>query len=230
MKFKKHLSLLFILIIVAVLSACSNTSASEKIYNHLEKAVELEEEFEKQQDKIVKLEKKEQNIYSKIIDLSMDDFDKIKKLSDKALKSIEKRAEKIEMEKESIHASKEEFIKIKDLIDQLENKQAKDTAEKMFSVMMERYNAYDKLYQAYSKSLERETKLYKMLQKKDLKQETLSNHIKKLNNSYEKVIDANKTFNSRTAEYNELKEKFYKQADIKVEYEDNASSKDKNNK
>ncbi|GAA0613484.1 hypothetical protein GCM10009001_33410 [Virgibacillus siamensis] len=230
MNLKKHLSLLFILIIVAALAACSNTSASEKIYNHLEKAVELEAQFEKQQDAIVKLEKKEQKIYSKIIDLSMDEFDKIKDLSKKALKSIEKRAEKIELEKESIHSSKEEFIKIKDLVDQLENKNAKETAEKMYSVMQKRYDAYDKLYEAYSKSLEMETKLYKMLQKKDLKQESLTKHIKKLNTSYEKVIDANKKFNSRTAEYNELKEQFYKQADIKVEYEDNASSGDKNTK
>lgn len=227
MNFKKHLSFLFILSIAVVLTACSNTTTSEKIYNHLEKAVELEDAFENQQDAIVKLEKKEQELYSKIIDLGMDEFDEIKELSNKALKSIEKRSKKIEMEKESIHASKKEFTKVNDLIEQLDDKKAKETAEKMYAVMMDRYNAYDKLYEAYSKSLKLETKLYKMLQKEDLDQKDLSKHIKKLNKSYEKVIDTNKKFNSHTAEYNELKENFYKQAEIDVEYKDNAPANEK---
>ncbi|WP_139343320.1 YkyA family protein [Virgibacillus siamensis] len=224
MNLKKLLSFILILFLLTALTACNSASASDKIYNHLEKSVELEKTFEKQQNPIVKLEKKEQKIYSEIIDLKMDEFDKIKKLSQRALKSIEKRSKKIEMEKDSIHASKEEFKKIDDLIGNLEDGKAKKTAEKMFNVMMDRYKAYDVLYDAYEKSLKLETKLYKLLQKEDLEQKALTKNIKRLNKSYEKVLDANKKFNSRTAEYNELKEKFYELAEINVDYEEKASS------
>lgn len=190
----------------------------------MEKAVELEDTFEEQQDPIVKLEKKEQKIYGKIIDLSMDEFSKIKKLSKQAIKNIDKRAKKIELEKESIHASKEEFTKIKDAIDELEKKKVSKKAEKMYDVMMERYNAYDKLYKAYSKSLKLEKELYKMLQQEDLQQEDLTKHIKKLNNSYEKVIDRNEKFNSLTVKYNKLKKEFYDAAGLDVKYEKKSSS------
>lgn len=222
--FKK--SLFFIVFIIfLLLSACSGTSASEQIYDHLEKAVTLEETFEKQQDSIVELEKKEQEIYAQIIDLGMDQFEKIKELSKQAIDTIEKRSEKIELEKESIHASKEEFAKIESTLEELEDKEVKKKAEKMYSVMMDRYATYDELNDAYSNSLELEKELYTMLQKEDLEQKALTNHIKKVNKSYEKVIKANDNFNTYTTEYNELKEDFYEAAGVNVEYENDVQKK-----
>ncbi|WP_010530395.1 YkyA family protein [Lentibacillus jeotgali] len=219
-----------LLILMIVLSACSGTAPSEKIYNHLEKAVELEQSFEEQQDPIVELEQEEQKIYSQIIDLSMEDFDKIKELSDKALDNIQKRKEKIDSEKESIDSSKEEFANIEDLVGDLEEGAARKNADDMYNVMMDRYDAYGKLHEAYVNSLNLEEELYTMLKKEDLKQETLSEHITKLNDSYQNVIDANKSFNELTTEYNALKKEFYKVAGIEVEYEDNESQEKKNNK
>ncbi|WP_164669168.1 YkyA family protein [Virgibacillus doumboii] len=216
-----------VFIIIALLTACSGTSTSEQIYNHLEKAVELEATFEEQQDPIVELEKKEQEIYAQIIDLGMDEFDKIKELSKQAIDTIEKRSEKIELEKESIQASKEEFTKIESMIKDLEDKKVKKKAEEMYSVMMDRYEAYDKLNKAYSDSLKLEKELYTMLQKEDLEQETLTDHIKKVNKSYEKVIEANEKFNKFTTEYNKLKEAFYEAAGMNVEYKNNAPSNSK---
>lgn len=212
---------------ILVLTACDGSSTTEKIYNHLEEAVSLEETFEEQQHSIVQLEKKEQELYSKIMDLGMDKFEKIKELSNEAIQSIEKRSEKVELEKESIESSKEEFMKIKDLIAKLENKKVQEKANKLYDVMMKRYNAYEKLNQAYTKSLTLEIELYQMLQKKDVKQEDLSEHIAKINDSYKKVLDANDAFNNYTKEYNNLKKEFYKIAELNVEYGENESESDK---
>ncbi|TFJ94510.1 YkyA family protein [Lentibacillus salicampi] len=218
----KKSSYISLFILVIFLSACNGTATSEQIYNHLEKAVELENTFEEQQDPIVKLEQKEQEIYSQIIDLSMEKFDEMKKLSGQALDNIEARKEKINLEKESIEASKEEFSNVEGMIKDLEEDATKEKADDMYSVMMDRYDAYDKLHQVYTESLTLEEELYKMLQQEDLEQDKLSEHITKLNESYQKVIDANQAFNELTTEYNALKEEFYKAAEIDVEYEGNA--------
>ncbi|GGK04161.1 lipoprotein [Lentibacillus kapialis] len=219
-----------LLILMIILSGCTGASTSEKIYNHLEKAVELEQSFEKQQDPIVELEQEEQEIYSQVIDLSMEEFDKIKKLSDKALDNIETRKEKINSEKESIDASKKEFTNIDDMVGNLEEEEVRKKADDMYQAMMDRYGAYDKLHNAYSDSLKLEEELYKMLKKEDLEQEKVSNHISKLNESYQKVIDTNKTFNKLTTEYNTLKQKFYKAAGIEVEYDEDTQKEKQNNK
>ncbi|WP_240510147.1 YkyA family protein [Virgibacillus profundi] len=217
--------LLFILIIsMAILSACSGETTEEKIHNHLEEAVSLEEGFESQQSEITKLEKEEQKLYSQIIDLGMDDFDKIKELSSQAIEIIDERAEKIAKEKESIDASQEEFNKTQDLIENLEDPDVKDKAEKMDEIMDNRYEAYNTLHTAYTKSLELEKELYTMLQSEELEQEELTAQIDTINESYQHVLEANEQFNENTVEYNALKEEFYKLAEIDVTYEENPSA------
>jgi ABC-type siderophore export system fused ATPase/permease subunit len=55
-------------IVTFLLSACTGQSAQEKIYDHLEKAVTLEDAFSEQQQPLVDLENKEQKLYNEIID------------------------------------------------------------------------------------------------------------------------------------------------------------------
>lgn len=222
----KKSSFISLFILIIILSACNGTATSDQVYNHLEKAVELEQAFEKQQNQIVELEQEEQEIYSEIIDLSMEEFDQIEDLADQALDNIETRKEKIELEKESIDASKEEFSNIEDMIADLEEDATSEKADQMYSTMMERYDAYNKLHDSYSESLTLEEELYTMLQQEDLEQETLSEHITKLNEGYQSVIESNETFNQLTTDYNVLKEEFYQTAGIEVEYEENPASEE----
>lgn len=226
MSLKKPLFIIFISLL-AILSACSGESTKEQIHNHLEEAVSAEAGFEKQQGEITELEKQEQKLYSQIIDLGMDKFDKIKELSQQAIKVIDQRSENIKLEKESIDASKEAFNKIEKPIEGLEEAALKDKAEKMYKMMNDRYKAYDDLYKAYTKSLELEKELYTMLQKEALEQEELTDQITSINSSYEKVFDANDQFNKATVAYNDLKKEFYKIADINVTYEENPSKDNK---
>lgn len=225
MSSKKILSLLLIGFFT-VLSACSGESTQEKIHNHLEEAVALEQDFEDIQSEITELEKQEQELYSQIIALGMDDFDKIKKLSDEAVGVIDERADKISKEKDSIEASQEEFNKIQDLIENLEDEDLKSKAQSMYEVMEGRYQAYNTLNSAYSESLNLERELYTMLQHEDLQQEDLTDQIDKINESYEQVLKANDQFNEATVEYNALKKEFYEQAGIDVTYEENPSASD----
>ncbi|MEC5426032.1 YkyA family protein [Virgibacillus sp. C22-A2] len=214
---------LFVLIIslLAFLSACSSESTEEKIHSHLQEAVELEKGFEEQQKEITELERQEQELYSQIINLGMEDFEKIQELSQQAIEIIEQRSEKIDLEKESIAASEVEFTKTADFIDDLEEQEVKDTASTMFDVMNNRYSAYYALYDAYTESLMLEEQLYTMLQQEDIQQEDLTEQINTINNSYQEVLEANDQFNEGTVEYNALKKEYYELAGIDVSYEEN---------
>src|SRR5699024_3664668 len=120
-----------------------------------------------------------------------------------------------------------EFEKTDQLIDKLEDEKAQDKGKEMYDVMMERYKSYENLYEAYTKSLKLEKELYTMLQQEDVEQEDLTNHITKINDSYEKVLEIKKKINEETKKYNEMKKEFYNAADIKVEYEDTEQNEDK---
>src|SRR5690625_5025946 len=226
MPFKKTLLLLTISLVTS-LTACNSGSTEEKIHGHLEGAVAIEADFEKHQAEITDLEKKEQELYSEIIDLGAEEFDEIKKASQQATAIIDERSEKIGLEQESIKASQDEFEKTDQLIDKLEEDKAQEKGKEMYDMMMDRYKSYDNLYEAYTESLKLEKELYTMLQKKDVEQDDLTNHITKINDSYEKVLEINKSFNKETIKYNELKKEFYDVADIKVEYEDTEQNEDK---
>nr|WP_306798598.1 YkyA family protein [Oceanobacillus saliphilus] len=205
---------------LALLTACSGQSTEEQIHSHLEEAVVLEAEFEDQQSVITDLEVQEQEIYNQIIDLGMDDFDQITELSNQAIGIIDQREEEIDVEKQSIEASHEEFAKIEDLITNIENTEVQDKANSMYDVMNNRYRSYGELNEAYVTSLELERELYTMLQQEDIEQEELTAHINSINDSYERVLQSNDEFNNYTVEYNALKKEFYEAAQLEVSYEE----------
>lgn len=210
--------LLIGLCFILLLSACSGESTIEMIYEHLEEAVKLEENFAKQQEDINQLEQQEQELYAQIIDLQMNEMDKIKELSQQAIGIIEERKEKMNLEKESIDASKEEFTKIENLIEELDEAALKEKAQEMYDVMSNRYQTYDQLHQAYMNSLELEKELYELLQDENVTQEQLSTHIENINKTYEEVISENDQFNAETVAYNDLKKEFYEMAELDVTY------------
>ncbi|RKQ37992.1 hypothetical protein D8M06_00645 [Oceanobacillus halophilus] len=214
--------------IIVVLSGCNSETIEEKMYTHLEEAVRLEAEFEKQQNEITELERKEQQIYSQIIDLDMDEFDQITELSQEAIQIIGERAELIDLEKESIDSSESEFKETEGLIKEIKDEEVKAKAEEMFEVMEERYRSYDQLNEAYIVSLDLEKKLYEMLQQEDLEQDELTEHINNINESYQEVLEANEQFNEFTVEYNNLKKEFYEIAGIEVDFEENPTSDEEN--
>src|SRR5699024_1956480 len=81
-----------------LLSACGDSPA-EKIHKNLEESVDKEETAQNSQKEIAKLEEKENEIFDQVVDLSLDDFDKIKKHSNNASEKIEKRTKKKKQKK-----------------------------------------------------------------------------------------------------------------------------------
>lgn len=212
---------LFVILCIALLSGCGR-SAEEEIFTHLENAVGLEADFEKQQQPLVELEKKEQTIYEKIIKLGMSEFEQIKGLSQEAIEVVNERESRIEKEKESIESSKKEFLLTESKVKKLKDEKAKTNAEDLLKVMNERYDSYDKLYKNYKNAITLDRELYEMFQKEELTLEQLEMQVKKINEMYDNVVKENERFNELTDTYNKKKKEFYLAADLNVVFDDTA--------
>src|SRR5690625_2692444 len=133
----KKVLLFSVICLPLIFTACSN-STEEKIHKHLEEAVKIENENESEKDSsIAELEQHEQEIYKEIIGLSLDDYDKIKKLVDAANENIDERNELLQQENDKYEESKEEFKNTESLIEKLNDKDTKEKAKNMYDTMME---------------------------------------------------------------------------------------------
>lgn len=200
-----------------ILSACSGNSAADKIYESLEKVVTLESPFKDQQKPLMDREQQENQLYNKIVGLGMKDYTQIVDLSKQALVLVDEREKIIEKEHASMENSQAEFKKAEAEMKNLDKEESKKKAEEIKKLMNERYNVYKELYTSYKEAASLDKTLYTLFQKKDLKLAELEDHINKINQSYQKVIEENKHFNEYTKQYNEKKKEFYKAAGLKTD-------------
>lgn len=209
--------LLIVVAIIFILSGCAEKKTTiEKMYDVLENVVNKEKVFEEQQEPLVTLEKQEKDIYDQIIKQGMKEYDQIVKLSDEALALADKRKDRLEKETTSLKESEQEFSKVADLKEQLEDPALKELADDLYNIMLKRYEAHRELYKQYSLALQYDEELYQMFKNKNLPLEDLEAQINKLNESYKKVYAANEQFNNYTEQYNEKKLTFYKKAGLKT--------------
>lgn len=206
---KRTIFLILFMFMITAIIGCNRQTPAEKIVNHLEQTIVLEQTFEEEQKKINELELKDQELYEEIITLDLEEFEKIVSLSTEAIEYLDERFDHLQIEKESIEASEKEFLKIEPLIKELTDEQ-KEYGEAMFAAMKSRFNAYDDVYESYELSIKQTKKLYESLQNKEIDEKDIVSLITKVNDSYELVFEANDLFNEKTEQYNDHKQKFYK--------------------
>ena len=201
----------FLLIFMA---AC--TSPENTIYEVMEATAKKEDGFEKQQEPLAKLEADEKAIFDEIMDLGMKEFDEITKLADEALANLDEREELIKKEKQSIDESREEFKKATEEFNKIKDEKLKEEADHLQSLMNNRYETHNTLYELYLQGLEEDRKIYELIKKDDLQMEELSAQIDTTNQVYESIIKENSQFNEQTEQFNEAKLQFYKNAGIQI--------------
>ncbi|WP_453997247.1 YkyA family protein [Bacillus nitroreducens] len=208
---------LFILMSFLLMGCMGGPSPEEQMYETLEKVVSIEKDFEEQQNPLVELEKKEKALYDEILTLGMKEFEQIVSLSNEALTVVADRETRINNEQESINASKKEFQKVESIIQEINDEKVKKEANDLVTLMNQRYDSYDELYKSYKEATQHDKKLYEMFQNEELTMEELEQQINLINETYEKVVTANETFNQLTDQYNKAKISFYQNAGLKVE-------------
>lgn len=214
LKFRLPLAIFTAMIIAA--GCGQQKSPEDKIYSILEKVVTAEKGFEDQQNPLTSLEKQEKELFDKIMGLGMKKNEEVSKLSDQALSLAEERKNHIEKEQKSIVASKKEFKKTDDVIDDLDDKELQASAVKLSNIMMDRYAAHDQLYHEYLNGIQQDEDLYRLLKKKSVSLDELEAQINKINKTYRGIFVINDKFNDLTEKYNKQKEFFYKKAGFKV--------------
>jgi uncharacterized protein YsxB (DUF464 family) len=203
---------------IFVLMGCvGGSSPQENIHKILEETVAKEKQYVEVQKPLQSLEEKEKEIYSEIMNLGMKEFDKIVKLSDDALKNISERTDYIEKERKAMKEAKEKFSNLDEFITKLEDKKLKDEAGKLEETMTDRYQLHEKLTASYLNALSQDKELYELFKKKELTMEELEKQITSINEAYEKTIKLNNEYNSKTEQFNKLKQGFYSTAGIEVE-------------
>lgn len=205
---------IFMIVLLMVLSACgeekdADLQLTEDIYEYLEETVVLEEDFEATQIEMNDLEKKDQELYDEMAALGNEKIEEITELVDEAIELLDLRLALINEEAEVIAESKVVFMKIEPLMEKLEDKDVQDITERLYDVMMERYDAYNVVHDVYAKSIERTKALYTLLKDEEYNEEDAFSLISDVNDSYDEVMEANDTFNEHTLKYNEVKKELY---------------------
>src|SRR5690625_4523990 len=159
----KRIGLFIIPSILLLITACSGSAAEDKIYDHLEKAYELEANFEERQKELLALEKEGQELYAEIVDLEMKDMEEIKEKSQEESDIIDQQVNEIKNEKERTDVYVEACKEEEKYIENLDDDTSKATAEDMYKAMVDRYDNYKQLDILYNESMKREATLYKML-------------------------------------------------------------------
>ncbi|WP_261133827.1 YkyA family protein [Bacillus sp. Marseille-Q3570] len=213
MYIRKFLFFICFCLLIVVASGCTiGESASEKIYDHLEKTVSLEAGFAEVQEPLIEAEQKEQQLFNEMLGLSMKEIDQIRKMADEAAGLADSREELINKEKESIEAAYEEFKSVNSLVDELDEEPLKKQADTLVKTMKQRYESYNELNKVYVEALNMDRELYEMMKKEDLAIEDLKSFTEELNKKYEEVLESQDTFNNLTDRYNDEKKAFYKEA------------------
>ncbi|GAF63910.1 hypothetical protein BTS2_0802 [Bacillus sp. TS-2] len=219
MRWSKSQYFLAISALMILLVGCSQNTA-EDVFNHLEKAVELEQPFEEQQAVLVEAEEKEHQIYEEAIALGLDEFEQIIVLSDEALSSIDQREEAVSLEKESIESSYEEFKQVELLQEEFDDEELLSLFNGFSNEMESRYESYQQLFENYTHSIQLDRELFQLLKEEDLELIDLQTKIDEVNDSYQKVNELKEQFNDFTTQYNQSKQAFYEAANLDVTYVD----------
>ena len=208
---KKWIKLSVIISLALLVAACGDKeeNTTKEINQHIEATVQIEAEFEENQEKIAELEDEDEKYYEDIIQLGSDDYDEIVELADKAIDLLEERLDLVEEEKESIQSAQEEFVKIENLIGDLSDEDLKKITQEMYDSMMERYDSYDDVYKQYVTSVELTEELYILLKEEEFNEDDVYDVIADVNESYDKVAKAFEIFNNATTKFNEEKQSYY---------------------
>lgn len=199
-----------------LLTGCIGQSTEEKMFDILEDVVKQEKSFEEQQEPLMELEKKERELYKEINSLGSQDYDQIVKLADEAISMVSNRKKHMDTEQKSIKSSEDKFKSFSAMIPELKDAELKNEAKELDEMMSSRYKIHDQLYEYYLLGIKYDTELYQMLKNKDVSLEQLTDQVTKINNTYDKVLQANEKFNDKTKKYNETKLAFYKKAGLSV--------------
>ncbi|HLS20186.1 MAG TPA: YkyA family protein [Bacillota bacterium] len=208
-----------IIVSVLLLTACQKEDIEAEIYNFLEKTATHEGTLGEVREQMASLEADEHTLYTDLIDQPFDDKEKIEQFIEKADELIDERLKLLDEENEKMILSKEEFIQIEPLIEQIETEDVKNSAQNMYDIMIERYNLYDEWYDLYILRLDREKEMYHLFLEEKINFEQINDQVVIVNETYDQAQIVLDNFSEQTKKYNDAKRNFYELSHLNVVFD-----------
>ncbi|WP_341518036.1 YkyA family protein [Bacillus paramobilis] len=201
---------------VGLLTGCFGEKTEENLYTAFETAATQEKSLVDEAKKLEKLEKEGQELYSQILQEGKDHNDAVMKKIEQATANVDDREKVLKTEKEMLEKAQKETKSVQGNIEKLEDKKLQKQAKAVEESYKNRYDAFQKMNENYTKALATEKELYEKLKVKETKLKEIGEKVKAVNESTVEAQKSKEQFNNFTKEYNDSKLAFYKDAEIKI--------------
>ena len=201
---------------VGLLTGCFGEKPEESLYTAFETAATQEKSLVDEAKKLEKLEKEGQELYSQILQEGKDHNDAVMKKIEQATANVDDREKVLKNEKEMLEKAHKETKSVQGNIEKLEDKKLQKQAKAVGESYQNRYDAFQKMNENYTKALATEKELYEKLKVKETKLKEIGEKVKAVNELTVEAQKSKEQFNNFTKEYNDSKLAFYKDAEIKI--------------
>lgn len=201
---------------VGLLSGCFGEKPEENLYTAFETAATQEKSLADDTKKLEQLEKQGQELYSQILQEGKEHNEAVTKKIEEATANVNEREKVLKNEKELLEKAQKETKSVQSNIEKLEDKKLQKQAKAVEESYKNRYDAFQKMNEDYTKALANEKELYEKLKVKETKLKEIGEKVKTVNELNVEAQKAKEQFNKYTKEYNDSKLAFYKDAQIKT--------------
>ncbi|MGG0731014.1 YkyA family protein [Bacillus paramycoides] len=210
---------LIIILSIGLLGGCLGAKPEEEIYVAFEDATNQEKTLFDNVKMLEQLERSSQELYNQIIQEGKEHNELVIQEIEQAILGVNEREKLLEHEKAVLEKAQKEVTSVHSYINKIEDKKLQTQAQHVEDSYKKRYEAFQKMNENYTKSLEIEKELYGKLKDKDTKLKEIGEMVKAVNALYEEIQKEKEKFNQYTKIYNEGKLAFYKEAKIKIKEE-----------
>ncbi len=201
---------------VGLLTGCFGEKPEETLYTAFETAATQEKSLVDEAKKLEDLEKQGQELYSQILQEGKDHNEAVMKKIEQATANVDDREKALKNEKEMLEKAQKETKSVQSNIEKLEDKKLQKQAKAVEESYKNRYDAFQKMNENYTKALATEKELYEKLKVKETKLKEIGEKVKAVNELNVEAQKSKEQFNNYTKEYNDNKLAFYKDAQIKI--------------
>ncbi|KWU53622.1 YkyA family protein [Bacillus sp. SIMBA_074] len=201
---------------VGLLSGCFGEKPEENLHTAFEAAATQEKSLVEDTKKLEQLEKQGQELYSQILQEGKEHNEAVTKKIEQATVNVDEREKVLKNEKELLKKAQKETKSVQSNIEKLEDKKLQKQAKAVEESYKNRYDAFQKMNENYTKALATEKELYEKLKVKETKLKEIGENVKTVNELNVETQKAKEQFNTHTKEYNDNKLAFYKDAQIKI--------------
>ncbi|MHA2890515.1 YkyA family protein [Bacillus cereus] len=206
-------------LLIALLSGCMGAKPQENLYVAFENGAKQEKTLFDDAKQVEKLERQGQELYTQIINEGKEHNEMVLKKIEQAIANVDEREKVLGNEKDSLEKAQKQTNSVQNYVDKIEDKKLQKQANKIEESYKNRYEAFQKMNENYTKSLKIEKELYEKLRDKETQLKEIGEKVKAVNILNEEIQKENEKFNQYTKEYNEGKLAFYKEAKIKIKEE-----------